>query len=139
MDLSTFCLRLGIAIVAGALIGFERQWHHKKAGLRTNTLVAIGAAAYVLLSIQMTGTNGDVTRIIGQIVVGVGFLGAGVILHNGMDVQGLSTAATIWCSSAIGCLAGGGFTWEVLICTAAIISINSSFIYIEDWLKKREE
>ena len=104
MELTTFLLRLGCAVLAGGLIGFERQWHQKNAGLRTNTLVALGAAIYVLISIQMTGTSGDVTRIIGQIVVGVGFLGGGVILHHGMDVHGLTTAATIWCSSAVGCL-----------------------------------
>ena len=137
MEISTFLLRLGCAVLAGGLIGFERQWHQKTAGLRTNTLVALGAAIYVLISIQMTGATGDVTRIIGQIVVGVGFLGGGVILHHGMDVQGLTTAATIWCSSAIGCLAGCGFFAETAICTLGIISINSVLLRIDVWLKKR--
>ena len=83
MELSVFILRIVCAILAGAAIGFERQWHQKSAGLRTNTLVSLGAAIYVLISIQMTAPTGDVTRIIGQIVVGVGFLGAGMILLQG--------------------------------------------------------
>lgn len=137
MELSAFLLRLGCAVLAGSIIGFERQWHQKNAGLRTNALVALGAAIYVLISIQMTGSSGDVTRIIGQVVVGVGFLGGGVILHKGLDVSGLTTAATIWCSSAIGCLAAGGFYLETAICTFGIIIINTVLLRIDIWLKNR--
>lgn len=140
MELTEFGLRLGCAILAGAIIGFERQWHQKSAGLRTNTLVALGASIYVLISIQITGesADGDVTRIIGQIVTGVGFLGAGVIMNNGMNVQGLSTAATIWCSSAVGCLAGAGLFIEAGICAVVIVFINSSLRVIDNWLKNRK-
>jgi putative Mg2+ transporter-C (MgtC) family protein len=102
-------------------------------------LVALGAAIYVLISIQMTTSTGDTTRIIGQVVVGVGFLGAGVILHNGMDVQGLTTATTIWCSSAVGCLAGGGFLLETFLCAIIIVVLNSSLLRVDEWLKKRGE
>ena len=137
MAIEIFITRLSIALLAGAAIGFERQWHHKSAGLRTNTLVAMGAAIYVLLSVEMTTQGGDVTRIIGQVVVGVGFLGGGVILHQGMDVQGLTTAATIWCSSAIGCLAGGGYLAEVAVSTVAILLVNGVFWRVDDWLKNR--
>ena len=137
MELQTFLLRIGIAVLAGVVIGFERQWHQKKASLRTNTLVALGAAIYVLISVQMTTSTGDITRIIGQVVVGVGFLGAGVILHNGMDVQGLTTAATIWCSSAVGCLAGGGFILEAILCSVIIVVLNSTLLRVDEWLKKR--
>jgi len=137
MELSAFLLRLGCAVLAGSVIGFERQWHQKNAGLRTNALVALGAAIYVVISIQMTGSTGDVTRIIGQVVVGVGFLGGGVILHKGVDVSGLTTAATIWCSSAIGCLAAGGFYLETAICTFGIIIINTVLLRIDIWLKNR--
>lgn len=137
MDIYTFSLRLIIAMLAGALIGFERQWHQKNAGLRTNTLVAMGAAIYVLISIHMTEEGGDVTRIIGQVVVGIGFLGAGVILHQGLEVQGLTTAATIWCSSAIGCLAGIGLYGETIISTLLILIVNSLFHKIDIWLKNR--
>lgn len=138
MDISTFVLRLMAALLAGAAIGFERQWHHKKAGLRTNTLVAIGAAIYVLISVQMVADGGDVTRIIGQVVVGVGFLGAGVILHQGLEVQGLTTAATIWCSSAIGCLAGAGYFNEVIVCTLTIIIVNAILQKVDIWMGNRK-
>ncbi|MCL4143572.1 UNVERIFIED_CONTAM: hypothetical protein GTU68_036070 [Idotea baltica] len=137
MELSDFISRLGCAILAGAVIGFERQWHQKSAGLRTNTLVALGAALYVLISIQMTDGSGDVTRIIGQIVTGVGFLGAGVIMRNGTNVHGLTTAATVWCSSAIGCLAGSGLFIETAISATIIVFLNSSLLILDNWLKKR--
>lgn len=132
-----FTLRLLTAIAAGFIIGFERQWHHKSAGLRTNTLVATGAALYVLLSINLTAESGDVTRIIGQVVTGVGFLGAGIIFKEGLNVYGLTTAATVWCSSAVGCIAGAGFHFEALIAVLSIISINSILIHVDLWLTKR--
>ena len=99
MELSEYILRLSIAFAAGLLIGLERQWKHKPAGLRTNTLVALGSALYVLLSIHITQEEGDVTRIISQVVTGIGFLGAGIIFKEGLSVHGLTTAATIWCFS----------------------------------------
>ena len=132
-----FMLRLFVAMVAGMIIGFERQWHHKSAGLRTNMLVATGAALYVLLSVEITEEQGDVTRIIGQVVTGVGFLGAGIIFKEGLRVHGLTTAATVWCSSAIGCLAAAGYFWESLIGVFAIISINLLLIPVDKWLSNR--
>jgi len=109
-----FTLRLVTALFSGMLIGFERQWHHKSAGLRTNTLVATGAALFVLLSINLAQEQGDVTRIIGQVVTGIGFIGAGIIFKEGISVHGLTTAATDWCSSAIGSLAAAGHFFETL-------------------------
>ena len=103
-----FMLRLGAALLLGGAIGFERQWRQKSAGLRTNTLVSLGAAAYILLSVYINGGGGDPGRVAAQIVTGIGFLGAGVIMKDGMNIQGLNTAATIWCSAAVGCLAGMG-------------------------------
>ncbi|EIM75553.1 MgtC/SapB transporter [Nitritalea halalkaliphila LW7] len=120
MELVEFIFRLGLALVLGAGIGFERQWRQKSAGLRTNTLVAMGAAAFILLSVSLTGDMGDPSRVAGQIVTGIGFLGAGVIMKDGLNVQGLNTAATIWCSAAVGSLAGVGLTWEAVI-TAAFV------------------
>lgn len=133
-----FTLRIGIALAAGVMIGFERQWHHKSAGLRTNTLVAIGSALYVLLSIYMTQEKGDVTRIIGQVVTGIGFLGVGIIFREGVNVHGLTTAATVWCSSAIGCLSGAGFFIETVIATVAIVFINLILMPIDKWLNSRK-
>jgi putative Mg2+ transporter-C (MgtC) family protein len=137
MTISEFSIRLLCALVAGFLIGFERQWNHKAAGLRTNTLVAIGSALYVLLSIQLTIENGDVTRIIGQVVTGIGFLGAGIIFKEGTNVYGLTTAATVWCSSAIGCLAAAGYFIETFIGTISIILINSLLVPVDKWLSER--
>lgn len=138
MELEEFIFRLLMAMVAGMVIGFERQWHRKSAGLRTNTLVAVGAALYVLLSIQITGEGeGDVTRIIGQVVVGIGFLGAGIIFKESINVKGLTTAATIWCSSAVGCLAAAGYYFETMISVLVVITINSIFIPLDKWLIRR--
>jgi putative Mg2+ transporter-C (MgtC) family protein len=120
MSISEFTLRLLLALVLGAFIGFERQWRQKSAGLKTNTLVSLGSAAFILLSVSITGYNVDPTRIAGQIVTGIGFIGAGVIMRHGLTVQGLNTAATIWCSAAVGSLAGIGLYIQAII-TAAII------------------
>ena len=134
-----FTLRLLTALLSGMLIGFERQWHHKSAGLRTNTLVATGAALFVLLSINLTQEQGDVTRIIGNVVIGIGFLGAGIIFKEGISVHGLTTAATVWCSSAIGSIAAAGYYIETLIGVAAIISVNIMLIPLDKWLSERNE
>ncbi len=138
MTKTEFSLRLLSALFAGLCIGFERQWHHKSAGLRTNTLVSVGAAIFVLISILVTeDRNGDVTRIIGQVVTGIGFLCAGIIFKEGLNVHGLTTAVTVWCCSAVGCLAAAGYFWETLIATAVIIAVNLCLKSVDDWLTKR--
>jgi len=137
MTESEFLLRVFVALFAGLLIGFERQWHHKSAGLRTTILVALGSAFYVLLSILITKSNGEVTRIIGQIVTGIGFLCAGVIFKEGISVHGLTTAGTIWCSSAIGCLAGAGYFFEALIATTLVLLVNILLKPVDEWLTNR--
>jgi putative Mg2+ transporter-C (MgtC) family protein len=118
-----FVLRLGAAVLAGALIGFERQWRSRGAGLRTNTLVATGAAMFVLIA-QMTPHETSPTRITSYVVSGIGFLGAGVIISDGVSVRGLNTAATLWCAAAPGALSAGGFIWQAAVATAAILAIN---------------
>ncbi len=122
VDIIEYILRIGTAFFLGGVIGFERQWKQKNAGLRTNTLVAIGAASFVLLSIDLYSLyGGDPSRISAQIVTGIGFIGAGVIMKDGFNVRGLNTAATIWCSAAVGALAGMGFLFESLITTTFIV------------------
>lgn len=138
MTLITFTLRLLASMLAGGFVGLERQRSNKSAGLRTNTLVAMGACIFVLINVTLTGVGGDPTRIIGQIVTGVGFLGAGVILHHGGNIHGLTTAATIWCSAAVGSLAGLGLYWETLICTLAVVIVNTTF-KADKFLKKPEK
>ncbi|MEI6265260.1 MAG: MgtC/SapB family protein [Sphingobacteriia bacterium] len=139
MNYSEFTLRVSLALIAGMVIGFERQWNHKSVGLRTTTLVALGSAIYVLLSINITQTEGDVTRIIGQVVTGIGFLCAGVIFKEGMSVHGLTTSVTIWCSSAIGCLAAAGYFIETAIATSLVLVVNIGLKYIDTWLTSRNK
>jgi putative Mg2+ transporter-C (MgtC) family protein len=123
MYIGEFILRIMLAVVLGAFVGFERQWRQKNAGLKTNTLVSLGAAAFILISVSLRGYNFDPTRIAGQIVSGVGFLGAGVIMRHGFTVMGLNTAATIWCSAAVGSLAGLGLYLEATV-TAIVIFVS---------------
>jgi putative Mg2+ transporter-C (MgtC) family protein len=140
LSTTEFFTRLIIALLSGLIIGFERQWHHKETGLKTNMLVATGAAAFVLLSIKVAGTapNIDVTRITAQVVMGVGFLGAGVIFREGANVHGLNSAATIWCSAAIGCIAASGYFAEALICTFLVTIVNTVLEPVENWLRNRK-
>jgi putative Mg2+ transporter-C (MgtC) family protein len=113
---------LGIALLLGSAIGFERQWNQKMAGLRTNALVALGASGFVVFS-TMIG-QGDPTRVAAQVVSGIGFLGAGVILRDGVNVHGLNTAATLWCSAMVGTFAGAGF-WVPSIAAAGFVVITN--------------
>jgi putative Mg2+ transporter-C (MgtC) family protein len=137
MSLTEFCLRLFCALVAGLIIGFERQWQHKSAGIRTIALVSVGSALYVMLSLLLTEEKGDVTRIVGQVVSGIGFLGAGIIFKEGLTVHGLSTAATVWCSSAIGCITAAGYFKEAFFGTMAILTVNLLLIPIDRWLSTK--
>jgi putative Mg2+ transporter-C (MgtC) family protein len=116
-------LRLGAALAAGALIGVERQWYQHRAGLRTNVLVALGAALFVVLGVMTPGESSP-TRIASYVVSGVGFLGAGAIMRDGLDVRGLNTAATLWCAAAVGSLAGYGYFTASAIGAAAVVSTN---------------
>ena len=124
MDASEYCLRLGCAMFCGAAIGIERQWRQRTAWLRTYALVAVGSALFVLIA-SLTPADSSPTRIAGQIVTGIGFLGAGVIMRSGFTVHGLNTAATIWCSSAVGTLAGSGFYWQAMVGSGFILAINT--------------
>lgn len=137
MDIYGFASRMVVAMAAGFLIGFERQWRHKSAGLRTHMLVAFGSALYVVLSVQLTRTGGDVTRIIGQVITGIGFLGGGIIFKEGLNIHGLTTAATIWCSSAVGCLAAAGFYFESIAGTAGVLFINMTLVPLDAWLSDK--
>jgi len=122
LDMPTFLIRLGAALFLGITMGFERQWRHRMAGTRTNGLVAAAAAAFTMIGLMDTGA-GNASRIVGQIVTGVGFLGAGVIFKEGANVHGLNTAATVWCAAAVGALSGAGFPqFSVAVALAAILT-----------------
>ena len=118
-----FAIRLGVARLLGAIIGAERQWRQRMADLGTNALVAAGAAMFVMLSALVAGPD-DGFRIAGQVVSGIGFLGAGVILRNGLNITGLNTAATLWFSAAVGTLAGYGMYGSATIGAIAVLGAN---------------
>lgn len=139
MEWHVFMTRLLTAMLCGFLIGFERQWHHKVAGLQTNTLASVGSALFVLLSYAIVQPHGDVTRIIAQVVTGIGFIGAGIIFKDQISVHGLTTAVTIWCSSAIGCFAGAGLIAEALSAACLVVLINVLLKPIDQWLNRRGE
>ena len=138
MDWTLFALRVGLATAAGLIIGLEREIQGKEAGLKTNALVSLGAAIFILMSLEFEGDKYvDITRVLGQIVVGIGFIGAGTILEKERKVKGLTTAATIWCSAGTGCLAGFGMYTELAIVSGIILTINLIFGYIEHKMKKK--
>lgn len=112
------------AFVLGTLIGAERQYRQRSGGLRTNVLVAVGAAAFVDIGMHLNG-NAGATQVIAYVVSGVGFLGAGVIMKEGGAVWGLNTAATLWCSAAVGACAGADLAIEAIALTAFVLAGNT--------------
>ena len=107
----------------GTLIGAERQYRQRSAGLRTNVLVAVGSAAFVDFGIRLAGPAS--TQVMAYVVSGIGFLGAGAIMKEGVNVRGLNTAATLWCSAAVGAAAGAGLIAESALLTVFVIAGNT--------------
>jgi putative Mg2+ transporter-C (MgtC) family protein len=132
----SFVANIAAALLMGMAIGLERQWRQHAAGLRTNTLVALGAALFVSLSLLMDDTNSP-TRIASYIVSGLGFLGGGVILRDGVNVKGLNTAATLWCSGAVGTLCGVGCGGHALVGTVAVLSVHIGLRPLARWIDAR--
>lgn len=116
-------LNLLVAVVLGAAIGLERQWRQRLAGLRTNTLVALGSASFVVFAASFPNEVSP-TRVAAQVVSGIGFLGAGIIFREGLNVRGLNTAATLWCAAAVGLLAGAGEFGRAAIVAGLVITVN---------------
>lgn len=138
MEITEFALRTGAAVLAGLLIGLEREVQNKNAGLKTNALVSLGAALFVIASLHFEGSsNVDITRVLSQVVTGIGFIGAGVILHKGTTVTGITTAATVWCSAGAGCFAAIGLFKELLILTLLIVFINIFFRQLDAYINKK--
>ena len=145
MPLNIFVFRLATALLAGIIIGTQRELRQHQAGLTTNALVAVGACIFILISESVIMSaiaaggpvNNDNLRVLSQVVTGIGFLGAGVIMKNGVTIHGLSSAATIWCSAAVGCLCGYGMWLEALITVTVILLINWGLKSIEIFLKKK--
>ncbi|GLX89213.1 MULTISPECIES: MgtC/SapB family protein [Pseudomonas] len=115
---------LSAAFILGGLIGFERQYRQRTAGLRTNVLVAVGAAIFVDMANRLGGAEGAV-RVVAYVVSGIGFLGAGVIMREEGNVRGLNTAATLWASAAVGACAGADLILEALLGTLFVLAANT--------------
>jgi putative Mg2+ transporter-C (MgtC) family protein len=124
LDFFDSLVSLFVAFVLGTLIGAERQYRQRSAGLRTNVLVSVGAAAFVDLANHLTGKDGSV-RVIAYVVSGIGFLGAGAIMKEGMNVRGLNTAATLWASAAVGCCAGADMVAQSIAVTFFVLAGNT--------------
>ncbi len=118
-----FIVRVSIALVFGSLIGLERQWRQRLAGLRTNALVATGTCLFIQIT-PLIGGSANSTQIAAYIVSGIGFLAGGVIFKERLSVSGLNTAATMWCTAAIGALVGYGFLFQAAVGVAAVLVAN---------------
>jgi putative Mg2+ transporter-C (MgtC) family protein len=134
--LITSLICLSTAFVTGVAIGLERQWRQRSAGLRTNVLVAVGAAAFVDLGIRSAGADGGV-RVVAYVVSGIGFLGAGVIMKDGTQVRGLNTAATLWASAAVGAFAGARMPAEAALVTLFVLAGNTLLRPLVEFVDRR--
>lgn len=134
VTMTVFISKIGLALFFGALIGLERQWRQCAAGLRTNALVALGAAIFMVMACEI----GDPAqaRMASYIVSGIGFLGAGVILKDGASIRGLNTAGTLWSTAAIGAFCGLGYLLEPLIGTVFVIGLHLILRPIADKIRK---
>src|SRR5690242_7668631 len=120
-------VRVGFATLLGIVIGIERQWRSRMAGLQTMALVSMGSALFLILG-AYAFEGSDPTRVAAQIVSGIGFLGAGVIMKQGLSVTGLNTAATLWATAAVGALAGA-WLWREAVAAAGIIVVANGLLH----------
>jgi putative Mg2+ transporter-C (MgtC) family protein len=132
-----FVWRLLLSAALGAALGLEREYRRKPAGLRTNILIAIGSALFTILSVSLTTGTGDPSRVAGQIVTGIGFLGGGAILRNRDTVHGMTTAATIWVNAAIGVACGIGQYELATVSTALTLVVLVVLPPIETYFERR--
>jgi putative Mg2+ transporter-C (MgtC) family protein len=130
-----FVARLFLALGLGALIGLERQLRNHEGGLKTNALVATGSAMFVMMASRF----GEPDRIIGQILPGIGFLGAGMIMRDGLHVRGLNTAATMWCSAAVGALVGTGENLLAALAAVTVVAANVVLREVAVWIDRKHE
>ena len=132
LELWDIALRLGMAAVLTGLVGLEREWRERAAGLRTHMLVGVGSALFTLVSAYAwSDFVFDPTRIAAQIVTGIGFLGAGAIIRQGLSVRGLTTAAGLWVVAAIGMAVGAGYYSAALIATGIVLVGLGPFRWLE--------
>jgi len=129
--------RLLLSAGLGAVLGVEREWRQKYAGLRTNILIALGSTLFTVMSIDLSvSSGGDPTRVAAQIVTGIGFLGAGAIMRTGSGIRGLTTAAMIWVNAAIGVAVGGGEYRLAVIATSVTLLVLILLNPVERWIDR---
>jgi putative Mg2+ transporter-C (MgtC) family protein len=121
-----FALRVFVALLLGSVVGLERQWRQRLAGLRTNALVATGASLFVLITPLIGGQSVNATQIAAYVVSGIGFLAGGVIFKERLSISGHNTAATIWCTAAIGALVGLGYLSQAVLGVAAVLCAHAA-------------
>jgi putative Mg2+ transporter-C (MgtC) family protein len=137
-DQLDIALRLSVGLLLGAVVGFERELHSQPAGFRTHSVVALGSAIFTVVSgFAFTGIGADPTRIAAQIVSGIGFIGAGTILHSRGQIRGLTTAASLWAVAGIGMAAGAALYGVAVIGTVLMIVILSLFDWAEAYARRR--
>src|SRR5882724_1845489 len=129
-------LRLGLSFIFGSVIGIERQWHHKTAGLKTNALVTVGACAFALIVSNELGQNILLSQVAGGIVTGIGFIGGGVILRHGNSVQGVNSAATLWATASIGMGLGLGRYVIPILVFAIVLIIQFVLRWVSNYIDK---
>ena len=141
MDNKSFLLGLLICFLLSFLLGVERQYRRRFIGLRTMILVSVGSYLFVSFSFLLTNNQIDVTRIAAQVVAGIGFLGAGVIIKDNKNnkVRGLTTAATLWCDASIGMLCAGGFIREAIVASMVVLFANVILRYVNSFINNRVE
>ncbi len=145
LDWKAICMRLLCAMAVGLVIGTEREYTHRPAGMRTHILVALGACAVMitgqLIFVQYKPFGGapDPARLAAQVITGVGFLGAGTILREGINVKGLTTAASLWSVACLGIAAGGGYYMVALVGMVFIFITLTLFEYIQHKLVKPKQ
>src|ERR1700687_3645693 len=130
-------VRLFVAFVLGALVGIERQWHHKHAGIRTHALVALGAAAFGLLSLLGFGPTNNPMLIAAGVVSGIGFIGGGVIMRRGGAVQGINTAANLWVTASMGLAIGAGYYELAGLAFVAVLVSQFPLRWADLWMEAR--
>lgn len=141
MEFREFLLGLLICFLLSFLLGIERQYRRRFLGLRTMILVSVGSYLFVSFSFLLTGYQTDASRIAAQVVAGIGFLGAGVIIKDSKNnkIRGLTTAATLWCDSSIGVLCAGGFIKEAIVASLVVLFANVILRYINMFVNTKVE
>jgi putative Mg2+ transporter-C (MgtC) family protein len=136
-ELLELLARLLLSLAFGLIVGVERQWHHKNAGIKTNTLVAVGSTAFALISERGFGPTNNPAAVAAGVVTGIGFIGAGVILRRGGSVQGINSAATLWATASMGLAIGQGYYTLAPMILGAILIIQLPLRWITNFIDKR--